>query len=1044
MSIVDELRSDCRQGRAVLVVGAGVTASSTTDKRASWTGLLESGRDHALEVNRSLPHQWKQAIDLDIEMGNAMPSALISAAEKITEALGGAQHGEFREWLQRSFNDLKIEDESTVRALGDLGLPILTTNYDHLLETVLGRSTSTWREAAQMQAVIQSRSTSIGHLHGSFHDPVSIIFGGQSYGMVLGDEAAQALQQAIAFTHSLVFVGFGAGLADPNFAGLRNWLTQVLGTSGARHYRLCREREMSGLSQEHSAERIVPVAYGPDYGDLATFVRSLCLLETSSVGADRLPARYLDAPIKARTSLEERVRGESVLGEHVHDLDQRAHSELLIPPVLLPVTHEQFVRSQELPKGERLRRFDAMDDARRQTCLLLVGEERVGLTTALEWLVMENQSAGKSTTPLVIDFRDLGAGKTPLRRQIVKELRLAGMDVSPKEQLPRLALALDNVSVRPEKILERLFSELHELDLTFTVFGCRQGAEAALSEFLEAADLRPALRYVGRLNTRDIRQLAALVSPARARILTDRAVQIISREHLPRTPFTVSLLLSALLHGEGLLATASQTALLDAYVHLLLGRGDPHDDARFALDSLERADILATIADHMVTKQAGSLTESEILSILDSYFDALGWDEDPFEVLSSLRDRHLLTLRGGQVQFAQASYLHLFAAKRAVTDTEFRMRLFLDPLYYAPIIGHYAALTRNDPDALATVERLLWASGEVDLAEVGNFAKLYDSDPVSEASSVDDLVRKLDLPRPEKPSQTEGHDANPDWLDRIEDSDQTPFPLDRPEDTPPAMQLSNVLSLVSNVLRDSELVRDLDLKQRVLARTLILYGRFVQLLEQEESYRDFVRSLAEEVSDGLGLGKNRRDEFIEELIDLSAMLTAFGGMASNLSSRKLARSLSKCFEDDGFLGVAPGTIMGALLAFQLQDRGWAQRFVAAGRRHRDVKSVLTVLKPLAFAAYYHHTLHQDDAETLHNFLVDLTLRDAKVNEAAKKDARARISQKLNLNRSRYASRRHPIGQTIFTDSGRIPDTVEGEVLEEEILEIGAGSKPGNS
>jgi hypothetical protein len=75
---------------------------------------------------------------------------------------------------------------------------------------------------------------------------------------------------------TLVFVGCGAGLADPNFAELRRWLAGVFAGSPYRHYRLGLQSELAELWSEHGlAERIVPLAYGTSHDELGPFLRSL-------------------------------------------------------------------------------------------------------------------------------------------------------------------------------------------------------------------------------------------------------------------------------------------------------------------------------------------------------------------------------------------------------------------------------------------------------------------------------------------------------------------------------------------------------------------------------------------------------------------------------------------------------------------------------------------------------------------------------------------------------------------------------------------------
>jgi SIR2-like domain len=101
---------------------------------------------------------------------------------------------------------------------------VATTNYDGLVEEVTGWPVVTWRDGVRVQRVLRGDERAVVHLHGYWGDPVSVVLGVRSYEAVLGDAAAQGLQRAVAGMRSLLFVGFGAGLADPNFAALRAWL----------------------------------------------------------------------------------------------------------------------------------------------------------------------------------------------------------------------------------------------------------------------------------------------------------------------------------------------------------------------------------------------------------------------------------------------------------------------------------------------------------------------------------------------------------------------------------------------------------------------------------------------------------------------------------------------------------------------------------------------------------------------------------------------------------------------------------------------------
>ncbi len=68
--------------------------------------------------------------------------SLIGAGTKIEEKLK-APEGLYITWLQSTVGELKIVDDSVLEAIAALGLPIATTNYDRLLETITRQPRST-------------------------------------------------------------------------------------------------------------------------------------------------------------------------------------------------------------------------------------------------------------------------------------------------------------------------------------------------------------------------------------------------------------------------------------------------------------------------------------------------------------------------------------------------------------------------------------------------------------------------------------------------------------------------------------------------------------------------------------------------------------------------------------------------------------------------------------------------------------------------------------------------------------------------------------
>jgi hypothetical protein len=207
------------------------------------------------------------------------PAVLIEIAERIQSLLDGA--GELRRWLQESAGALPLPDREIVDAVHALGARISTTNYDDLLSRDRGIHAVPWTDLAAVQELLRGDRRGILHFHGYYDAPESVILGVRSYKALLEAKGAQSVQQVVAASRTLLFVGCGSdGLADPNFGALLEWCATVFPGSKYRHYYLCRKGELASLKAKHKG--ISFVDYGKDYADLAPALRALAPLSSPS------------------------------------------------------------------------------------------------------------------------------------------------------------------------------------------------------------------------------------------------------------------------------------------------------------------------------------------------------------------------------------------------------------------------------------------------------------------------------------------------------------------------------------------------------------------------------------------------------------------------------------------------------------------------------------------------------------------------------------------------------------------------------------------
>ena len=271
--MLDQLRASITRGEAILVIGAGVTVNATGNHEAgTWRGLIGNG------LARVIASTDKQADWLERQewlLGGDIHD-LIGVAQQVETRLRRAKV--FDSWLRKLVGGLKVNRPSIYDALLKSRAPILTTNYDKLIEQSTGMGTRSWEENFNVGAWLRQpvSARDVLHLHGVFDDQDSVVLGNTSYQSLLLHPQAQFVQKALAATNDLVFVGCGGTTDDPNLGALLDWVAQD--RSGRQHFRLCLESEVASIrTAAANGSRIAAVPYGRDHVDLADFVcRYLC------------------------------------------------------------------------------------------------------------------------------------------------------------------------------------------------------------------------------------------------------------------------------------------------------------------------------------------------------------------------------------------------------------------------------------------------------------------------------------------------------------------------------------------------------------------------------------------------------------------------------------------------------------------------------------------------------------------------------------------------------------------------------------------------
>lgn len=274
--------------RVLVVAGIGVSlATCSGHPNATWKGLLQHGLQWCQDACGTSTTTLNPFRELLAEP--ATPShALITIGQFITDELKQHRTGSLGSWLAKAIGSITATDHKLVSAISSLGCKLATTNYDHMIEHGTGRSPITWRNRALATTFFRETTTDVLHLHGEFRQPESVILGARSYEEVCSDEFVRTALQGWMISNTLVFIGCGSGLEDPNFGSLLDWARKTLEDCHHSHFILVPTAEIDQWRSQLKGGIVEPIPYGTSHEYLAPFLQGL---------ADRVHSRRISEPL---------------------------------------------------------------------------------------------------------------------------------------------------------------------------------------------------------------------------------------------------------------------------------------------------------------------------------------------------------------------------------------------------------------------------------------------------------------------------------------------------------------------------------------------------------------------------------------------------------------------------------------------------------------------------------------------------------------------------------------------------------------------------
>lgn len=284
---IELLKTALKHYRLVIIVGAGITMGATSDEswnnplpRITWKGLIMNGLDYLVQ------ERYLQDSHSDITMAKEMLrrgnlKSVLRAANITKTELN--DRGKYATWLETVFHNLHNEVSEGHRAIYEVlgalhkrGATLLTTNYDNLLEHFCALESIGRSNTKHFLEFRSGRRTGVFHIHGSYLEPEEVVLDAIDYFAVTQSAEVQRYLQSLLDDKTILFVGCGGGLDDPNFHALLKWAGERHKNMANIHYLMLRDEDAC----DHKF--LLPVRYGPGYGDMLSYLNRLLELPSQA------------------------------------------------------------------------------------------------------------------------------------------------------------------------------------------------------------------------------------------------------------------------------------------------------------------------------------------------------------------------------------------------------------------------------------------------------------------------------------------------------------------------------------------------------------------------------------------------------------------------------------------------------------------------------------------------------------------------------------------------------------------------------------------
>ncbi|QDZ06422.1 hypothetical protein FPZ24_02145 [Sphingomonas panacisoli] len=409
---------------------------------------------------------------------------------------------------------------------------------------------------------------------------------------------------------------------------------------------------------------------------------------------------------------------------------------------------------------------------------------------------------------------------------------------------------------------------------------------------------------------------------------------------LPTTAYVVSMI-AWTLERQNLNANINEAALLERFVDAILNKADAKEVNRASLDYTIRESFLAELSYKLRESDRYTMSLDELDQVAGEYVAARGWTTNAANFVRDLINTGILIEVDGTVGYRYRCLREYFLAKYINEDDEYREFVYAEANYldFDREIDILTGLRRKDK---ALLEKLIRYTDAHVAAGLDPY-DLQDFDNVTFRFGAERTLMK----RPESLSDLGIDDEIIEGVLDTADEENGPKAISgdlengtRPPNRNKIRDMATTYSsitLLSKVVRNSELLTDLELKKRAVLSSISHWGVFIghvvssfdKAIDSEEPGRE---------SRYLGKLTDEQRQFVEHFVKVMLPLFLSGSIHSSLGTEKLRAIFESIVGDD-----SEPLLVRLLTAFLLIDVSFLDRSEAAGEMIKRVEAFAKTL-----------------------------------------------------------------------------------------------------